>query len=191
MPLEPRYAIIRTMQIYFVKHGKTPSASEMRLSEDDEGLSDKGIAEAKAAAQALKARLNGTNLAKIISSPRKRTYETANIIANAFGIDVKDVEYDKRLIERDCGPYTGQLIADVFSKSEKELTEGGMEPLQNLYERSERFYNEIKIKDVTGCILLVGHSGNLAPLIFAAKGAHLGDAIVVPDLSLDDVLRLN
>lgn len=189
--MQLRYAIIRIMKIYFVKHGKTPSASKMRLSEDDEGLSNEGIAEAKAAAQALKARLNGTSLVKIITSPRKRTLETANIIADALGINVKDVEYDKRLIERDCGPYIGQLIADVFSKSERELLKGGMEPLQNLYERSEHFYNEIKARDITGCILLVGHSGNLAPLIFAAEGAQLGDAIDVPDLSLDDVLQLS
>lgn len=130
------------------------------------------------------------HLSSIITSPLRRTLETANIFADLFGIDKEDIKQDMRLSERDCRPYLGEKIVDVFAKDEKELIAGGMEPLDNLYKRSKEFYNELLAQDIEGAILLVGHSGNLTPLIAAAKDAALGEMTDVPPLALDDVLRL-
>lgn len=178
------------MKIFFVKHGQTPTASAHRLSKGDEGLSEAGQMEAKRAAEALKDELSGMSLTKIIASPRKRTLETARVMADVFDIDAEDIEQDERLTERDCTSYLGQRIADVFSKSEEELVAGGMEPLASLYLRSKDFYDELVAKDVKNAVLLVGHSGNLTPLVYAARGAALGEVVDVPELALDNVLRL-
>ncbi len=179
------------MNIYFARHGKTPSASEMRLAGDVEGLSPEGISEAQRAAYDLKRQLGAESLTRIIVSPRKRTLETANVIASIIGFQKEAIEYDERLAERDCGPYIGQLIADTFSKSEEELVKGGMEPLADLYARTDNFYAELLTANSPGNVLLVGHSGNIAPLVFAAKQAQLGTRIEVPSLPLDKVMRLS
>ena len=162
----------------------------MRLSGDTEGLSEEGIAEAERAANHLKKQLAGEPLVRIIASPRKRTLETASVIATALDINEEDIEQDERLTERNCEPYLGKLIADTFSKSEEELVAGGMESLDILYTRTKDFYTELVASNLPGNILLVGHSGNLAPLVFATKHARLGDAIDVPILPLDEAIRL-
>ena len=178
------------MNIYFIRHGKTPSAATMRLMGDVEGLSAEGIDEAKRAALNLMQRLGAKPLTRIIASPRKRTRETANTIANTLNFQTEAIEYDERLSERDCGPYIGQLIADTFSKNEEELIAGGMEPLSDLYARTADFYAELRTTN-TGNVLVVGHSGNIAPLVYAERGAKLGDTVDVPSLPLDGVIQLH
>jgi probable phosphoglycerate mutase/uncharacterized phosphatase len=178
------------MIIYLARHGKTPSASKMRLAGDIEGLSPEGISEAQRAAHDLKRQLGAEPLTRIIVSPRKRTLETANVIADIIGFQKEAIEYDECLAERDCGPYTGQLIADTFSKNEEELIDGGMESLSDLYARTDNFYTELLKTSMTGTVLLVGHSGNVAPLVFATKRAKLGDSVEVSNLPTDKVMRL-
>ena len=178
------------MKLFFLKHGQTPSAFEHRLSKDDEGLSRAGINEAKRAADMLKNEMGDGVLTRIISSPRKRTLETARVVASIFGINSADIAQDERLAERDCAPYLGQQIGDVFSKSEEELVAGGMEPLSSLYVRTKDFWDELLAKDSNDIVLIVGHSGNFAPLIYAAMDSKLGEAVNIPDLDCDSVLQL-
>jgi broad specificity phosphatase PhoE len=178
------------MNIYFAKHGSIPSASEMRLTSEDEGLSAQGKSEALQAAKDLENYLNTSSLGMIISSPRRRTVETAHVIADYLKFPLSNIRQDARLLERDCTPYTGKLIAEVFVKSEDELVAGGMEPLADLYARTRQFYDELIARSIGNSILLVGHSGNLAPLVYASQGANLTDTIEIPDLPLYKVLKL-
>lgn len=178
------------MEIYFVKHGKTPSASQMRLSFDDEPLSDEGKSEAKQAADDLLRQLGDQRPVYIISSPRRRTLETAMVIATTLGQSTAKIEIDNRLAERDCTPYLGSLIADVFTKSEEVLVAGGMESLEDLYSRTRSLYDDINEKHADKTVLLVGHSGNLPIFFLVASDMQLGDVIEVSLLPSNEVLRL-
>lgn len=179
------------MKIYLVQHGRIPSANEMKLTSEDEGLSEDGIKEVTEAVLSLKQQLGDDALELIISSPRKRTFETAEIFKHAMNVADVDVLYDERLVERDGGSFYGQPIMEVFSHSEEELVMGGMESLAKLYERSKKFYDELLERQMAGAILLVSHSGNVAPLYFAAKHKSLGDILEVPVLKRNEVLLLN
>ena len=176
-------------QIYFIQHGQIPSASQKRLTAADEGLSDVGKQEAQRAAQNLLEQLSQPNHIRIVSSPKRRALETAEIIAKACGMSSQDIQIDNRLRERDCDSFAGQLISEVFAKDEAELVAGGMEPLTSLYDRTERAYQDA-LTQPADVIVLVGHSGNVAPLVYAAKQATLGDTIFVPTLQRDMALRL-
>lgn len=175
--------------MYFVKHGKIPSADKMTLVLEDEGLSDEGIQEATEAAHFLKQRLKNDQSIHIVTSPRRRAVETARILARSLSGDSETIEIDKRLAERDCGSYSGQSIAEVFALPEEDLVAGGMESLASLYERSQYFYNDQLEKSVD-VIIAVGHSGNVAPLYFTSKGKNLGDTLTIPVLSRSEALLL-
>jgi len=178
------------MKVFFAKHGQIPSTGEMRITIEDEGLSKAGIIEATMAARDLRMKLEGSSLCTIISSPRKRALETAEICAEQHGLNLKDIEVDARLLERDCTAYAGQLIGDVFSKPEKELVDGGMESLDSIYIRTQSFYDFLISRDTSGAVLIVGHSGNLLPLTGIFDGKWLNVSGNEPQLSRNKVLQL-
>jgi len=179
------------MKIYFVQHGKIPSAEEMKLTMKDEGLSEEGVKEAQEAVRSLHSLLGYNSSLQIITSPRKRATDTAKIFAQHWKIDPEDITIDNRLVERDCKPYDGQSIDDVFSLPEEVLVAGGMEPLASVFKRTQSFYDDLLIRGNNSAVLVVGHSGSLAPLYFASKGKTLGDLLEVPQLLRNKVLQLN
>ena len=69
-------------------------------SDSPSRLTDKGKERARAAAE----KLAGESIDYIYSSPYKRTMETATIVAEQLGLDVKT---DKRLREVDVGTLSG------------------------------------------------------------------------------------
>jgi broad specificity phosphatase PhoE len=177
------------MQLYFARHGQTLSSSTRRLTNEDEGLTAAGKASAEQAAKSLQKYLNGKHLSLIITSPRRRTMETAHIIARTFEYSVP-IEQDRRLVERDCTDYDGQLVAEVFSRTEQELIAGGMEPFEDLYARTKSLYDALGEHGGDDAILLVGHSGNLKPLTLAARNKPTTVAADVPLLQPGSVLQL-
>jgi len=93
--------------IYFVRHGLT-EANIKRIfagQKDDSLLTDEGREQAKVAAK--KIIKEGIKIDKIYSSPLKRAYETAEIIAKELGFNASDIFIDNRVIEYDMGSLSG------------------------------------------------------------------------------------
>jgi broad specificity phosphatase PhoE len=93
--------------IYFVRHGES-EANERKVfagQRDDSLLTNKGREQAKATAQEIIK--EGLKIDVIYSSPLKRAYETAEIIAKEIGFDVSKIIIEKRITEYDMGSLTG------------------------------------------------------------------------------------
>jgi len=98
------------MKAYVLLHGQTDFDAEGRIiGNNDPGLNDAGRAQASDAAQALKEK----GIDMILSSPQKRTMETAEIVAIALNIDEIKITKGLKLYERAFGDLEGMLITEV------------------------------------------------------------------------------
>ncbi len=95
-------------RILLIRHGMNDLLVAHRLGGRLPGIHLN--AEGQAQAQALGARLAGTPLAAVYSSPMERALETAEPVAAAHGLPVIQVE---GLYETDCGEWAGQPVEDV------------------------------------------------------------------------------
>jgi probable phosphoglycerate mutase len=90
-----------------LRHGETPLSLEKRFSGvGDPGLTDRGLAQAQAAAGSLA----GWDVAAVVSSPRRRARETAAAVAATFGLEVEEVP---GVAETDFGEWEGLTFAEV------------------------------------------------------------------------------
>jgi broad specificity phosphatase PhoE/ribonuclease HI len=100
----PRGPVTTTV---LVRHGETPLSVERRFSgTGDPELSDRGRAQATAAAQ----RLAALDVDAVITSPRARARATASAIATALGIEAT---VDEAIAETDFGDWEGHTFAEV------------------------------------------------------------------------------
>jgi len=98
------------MKAYVLLHGQTDFDLEGRIiGNSDPSLNDTGIKQAHEAAEAFKSK----GIDMILSSPQKRTMETAEIIANALNIDEIKITKGLKLYERAFGDLEGMLISEV------------------------------------------------------------------------------
>jgi ribonuclease H / adenosylcobalamin/alpha-ribazole phosphatase len=96
--------------IVFVRHGETVHTTDRRFSGpggDDPGLTDDGWAQARRAAAALG---DDGAYAALVSSPLRRTRETASAIAETLGLEV---EIDDEFREAAFGDWDGYTVDDV------------------------------------------------------------------------------
>ncbi len=93
----------------FVRHGENDYVKTGKLAGRLPGvhLNDRGKAQAQTVAQLLCQKLKGAPVKHIYSSPLERTQETAQPIAQAFGVDVVTLE---GLIEVDIGDWQDQEL---------------------------------------------------------------------------------
>ena len=145
-------------------------ASKDTESTNPPRLTEKGIAHVKESAE----ELANKGIGIIYSSPYVRTMETANIIAEKFGIEVLQ---DKRLEEIDAGILDGKSIDEYrafFENDEEELTKKtpGGENLLDVRDRVKEFLEEVEEKYDGEKILIVGHGASLMALeaIYSGKG---------------------
>lgn len=75
------------MKLYFVRHGETNSNLQKKVVSFSDQLTDNGRLQAQQLAQ----RITEGSIDLIITSPHKRTKETAQIIGKIIGKDVQDV----------------------------------------------------------------------------------------------------
>jgi broad specificity phosphatase PhoE/ribonuclease HI len=102
-------------QLIFLRHGETPHTVEKRFSGaggDDPALSETGVAQARAAAQYL-ATQYPDGVDAIVSSPMLRTRQTADVVAEQFGLDV-DVR--DGWVECSFGDWDGHTFAEIQEK---------------------------------------------------------------------------
>ncbi|HVV74780.1 MAG TPA: bifunctional RNase H/acid phosphatase [Mycobacteriales bacterium] len=98
-----------------LRHGETPLSVEKRFSgRGDAALTDRGIAQAEAAAT----RLAGLGLDVIVSSPLRRTRQTADIVAARAGVEVV---VEDGFAETDFGEWEGATFGEIGKRSPEQL----------------------------------------------------------------------
>ena len=173
------------MKLYFVRHGLTDSNVERRMMgmRVDEPLNEKGLQEAEHLAKKI-----DTDFELLYSSPLKRAYQTAEILARRLNLPVI---VRQEISEIDAGCLSGMLWSEISDLTEKKLTLEvrrsipeidfsfyGGERIEDVRVRLKYFVDSIK-KEVKGKkVLIVIHAGVLRVLyVIAAKAVpeHLGN----------------
>lgn len=145
------------MSVYFVRHGESLGNRDgYMMGQDDIELTDTGREQAKDVADKLK----DLDIDLIVSSPLKRAFETAKIIAEGIEYDGEVID-DDRLKERNMGKWQGQPSKEFHAKlaevSEEEFQEiGAMENLESLRDRAIEFTGWLEKRPEVN-ILVVGH----------------------------------
>ena len=173
------------MRLYFVRHGESEANLLREFSNRGlkHGLTDKG----RVQALELAAKLQGLTVTKIYTSPLLRAVQTAEILAQAFGIPyaITDAlrEYDCGVLEGKSDPESWQLYDSVLQDwlahaRWAERIEGG----ESFLELQSRFLPLIEhLVDAhqlsNDGIILVGHGGLyrcMLPLVLTNLGAKFG-----------------
>ncbi|MER8182740.1 bifunctional RNase H/acid phosphatase [Kitasatospora sp. NPDC094015] len=161
-----------------LRHGETPLTPEKRFSGSggsDPALSEKGRWQAERAAEAFAAR--GT-VEAVVSSPMRRTRETAGAVAARLGLEVR---IEEGLRELDFGAWEGLSFAEVQQKypqdldawlgSAKARPTGGSESFTNLTHRVGVARDKILARYPGRTVLVVSHVSPIKTLVRLALGA--------------------
>lgn len=177
----------------FMRHGEADSNTRDIISckeEDDIHLTEKGRAQAKAAATKLKDR----KIDLIITSPVQRTRETAAIVAETIGISNGDILVDARISEVNTGDFNGQNIntyRNYFANTLEKFTKSppGGETLEHMRMRVAEFLYDIEEKYHGKNILLVTHEYGTWMMEAAALGATNEEAAEMRNRGGDDYVN--
>lgn len=171
------------MKLYLLRHGETDWNKEWRLQGGaDIPLNDKGIAQAKEAAE----RYAGIPFDVVISSPLQRALNTARILAEPHGLSVQT---DDRLREICFGELEGKSVEETdkipelkkarenfFDHPELFVPVGDGESFEDLDKRCRSFLEDIKKKyDDHFSILISGHGALCKGIVRAAKSLPVED----------------
>jgi probable phosphoglycerate mutase len=100
-----------------LRHGETPLSIERRFSgRGDIALTERGEAQAAAAA----ARLVGAGIDAVVSSPLRRTQQTAAVVAERLGLEVL---VEDGFAETDFGEWEGLTFGEIGRQSPDALRE--------------------------------------------------------------------
>ena len=163
-----------TTRLILVRHGETDWNLEGRYQgQADLPLNERGREQAKLLAE----RLRGERIEAIYASDLSRAFETAKIIAEVVGQEVKTLE---SLREVDTGVWTGLTLEEVESRYPRHLREWRADPLGvkrlegesylELFERTIAATREIVEAHPDQTVLIVGHGGNMKCIILDALG---------------------
>ncbi|OKI13997.1 bifunctional RNase H/acid phosphatase [Streptomyces sp. CB03911] len=172
-----------------LRHGETPLTPEKRFSGSggsDPELSEKGRWQAERAAEAMAAR--GT-IQAVVSSPMRRTRQTAETVAGRLGLDVR---IEEGLRELDFGDWEGLTFAEVQERhpadldawlaSAKAKPTGGSESFTTLAHRVGVARDKILARYAGRTVLVVSHVSPIKTLVRLALGAP-PDALYRMELS--------
>lgn len=96
--------------LILVRHGETDwNVTGRYQGQDDPPLNAKGLAQAHELAEALK----DISLDVLVTSPLRRAYQTAEILAEALGLPLQS---EPRLMEIHQGDWQGRLRADIAAR---------------------------------------------------------------------------
>lgn len=142
------------MKVYIVRHGQVPHNAIGQYNANDEDLTKLGIKQA----EELKEKIKDIEFDIIISSPLKRAKHTADIINSNH----KNVIYDNRISERNCGDLSGKPLnvtnRDEYWNYNTTIQYGTSEHIKIFFERIFEFLNDLKTKNYHS-VLIVAHSG--------------------------------
>lgn len=141
--------------IYFIRHGESEANVRKVFAgqKDDSLLTDEGKKQAKATAEEMAK--EGLKIDKIYSSPLKRAYETAEIIAKEIGFDTSKIITENRIIEYDMGSLS-ETPWHTISSAILVSAENAEDP--------EKFKDRVcscvkELSELPENILLVSHAG--------------------------------
>ena len=140
--------------IYFVRHGESEANVRKVFAgqRDDSVLTDKGRAQARETARAL--REEGIQVDRIVASSLQRAFETARIIAEEIEHE-RDIDVDDRIMEYDMGEMTG--TPHHAATSLEMVSSPGAEDTQSFHDRVRTCVEELAQSPEN--ILIVSHAG--------------------------------
>lgn len=146
------------MKIYSTRHGQTDyNKKDWILGVTDLELNETGTEQAHSLAEKV---VEMGNVDIIIASPMKRALKTAQIVAEASGIEVVT---DERLREWDYGSYEGMhRSADGFAQNKRDFgvkMGGSGESLLQLAHRVYSALDDIIERYKEKTVLIVSHGG--------------------------------
>lgn len=155
------------MEIYMIRHGQTDfNKKGLMQGNSNIPLNEVGINQALKTKEAL----NGIKFDLCISSPLKRTLETAQIITD----NKCKIIYDNLLLERGMGEFEGKDYHlyknyDYYNYKEN-LSSHGVESIRNLLDRTKIFLDKIKNEHEDKTILIVSHAATIRSLHYNITG---------------------
>lgn len=140
--------------VYFVRHGEAQANVDRLLagSRTDTPLTEKGQIQAHTTAK----QLQDLSIDAIISSPLKRAYETARIIATDIGF-LGNIVITPLFVERDYGSATG-LPYEAASVLLDSLQADDVESVDDLAVRAQQAIDWLRTQPSTN-VLVVSHGG--------------------------------
>ncbi|HEV2236942.1 MAG TPA: histidine phosphatase family protein [Ktedonobacterales bacterium] len=164
-------------RVVLVRHGQTTFNVEGRLPGQlpNVALTDEGRRQAHQAAVALAA----SPLSLVVSSPLERAYDTAQIIARGWGLEVRT---DERLKDTDLGEWAG-LKLDELTKTtpdwkrfvqEPEFAPPGGESLAYVMARAVTVVEDLRRDERAGdLVVLVAHADVIKFIIGHYQGSSV------------------
>ena len=154
------------MKIYVVRHGETnENISKMMQGNMDTELNDAG----RKQAYDLVKKVASCDVDLIFSSPLKRAYDTAKIIAHG-----KRIVVDERLKSRNHGEFEGlerhKINLNDYWNIKKNIQYEKAESIGELFNRISSLLNDISINYSDKRVLLVTHSGIARVLYYYFNG---------------------
>lgn len=181
--------------IYLVRHGEDQdNAKHVLNGHRDTELTNIGEKQAEKTGEELKK----ANIKVIYSSPLKRAYDTAKIIAEKIGI--KDIIIDDRLKERDFGVLTGKSIKEIpdYTKNilrarglDYFLDGEGIETYKDLYKKAQEFLNDIFRLNNKENVLVVTHGDTGGMLRTAYNNEPWEKEFEKPYINNAEIIRLS
>ncbi len=154
--------------ICIIRHGETDWNSSGRLQGcEDIELNDQG----KLQAASLAAYLSKQQWDVIISSPLKRAYETARIIASHLSLP--EIQKMEGLRERDYGAASGLLPDERHNRFPDGIIPG-QEEFEHLRERAIRALDEIAEQHPGKRIIVVSHGAFTNSILYTISGGEFG-----------------
>jgi broad specificity phosphatase PhoE len=155
-------------RVYLARHGRTALNADGRLR----GLSNPPLdTVGQAEAQRLADALAGYTPTVVISSPLQRAVSTAQAIGAASRIAVV---VDKRLTDRDYGPWTGRSRAEVENRFGSVDQAPGVEPAAAVATRVWAAWGELTSEYSDGPLVMVSHDAFNTALLRTLDPALVG-----------------
>jgi broad specificity phosphatase PhoE len=161
------------LEIYFIRHGESVGNLENRFrGKHDFPLNENGLRQARA----LKQELKEVPFLKIYSSPLRRAFDTAQIIADGKIV----VEADEAFNNISLGEWENRAKSEIQEKypdlwklwinNPEKLAFPGMETLAEVQQRSYSALLQLVEQHKSGKIAIVSHRAVLKPLFAAILG---------------------
>jgi len=162
-------------RLVLVRHGVTAHTGPLlsgRMPGID--LSEKGVEQAKAAAE----RLASLKISTVYASPIERTTQTASYIASRLGLEVQPLP---GVIEADYGDWTGGKIADLAKTAEWKVVQAapsravfpGGESLRAMQSRMVDALDAVVAAHPYETVVVVSHADPIKSAIAHYTGMHL------------------
>jgi probable phosphoglycerate mutase len=152
--------------LYVVRHGRTAANAAGRLlGRLDVDLDDEGRRQAAALASVV------PTGARVVSSPLKRTRQTAEVIADGGA-----VELDERWIELDYGDVDGALLSDLPAemwarwRADSDYAPAGGESMSAMARRVAEACDELGPSSVEEDVVVVSHVSPIKAAVAWALG---------------------